>query len=69
MFREFAINFLLKLSNFAGSKVNFIVACKLLKTFFEILKSEESHRIKPLSIYLLNILPSIRNYHEKNRKN
>ena len=49
-------NVLLKLSHVAGSTVNFIFGCKLLKAFFETLRSNaECHGIEPSSIYLLNI--------------
>ena len=43
MSKKSMTNVLLKLSNFAGPTVNFIVACKLFKTFFKALRSNAEH--------------------------
>ena len=54
MSKKLMTNVLLNLSNFADSTVNFIVGCKLFKTFFKTLRSNvECHARKPSSIYLL----------------
>ena len=39
MYEKLMVNILLKLSSFAGSTVNAIVGCELLKTIFKTLRS------------------------------
>ena len=55
MSKKLMTNAFLKLKNIAGYTVNFIVGCKVFKTFFKRLRSSvECHGRKQSSIYLLN---------------
>ena len=67
MSKKWMTDVLLNLSHFADSTANFIVGCKLVKTFFKALRSNaECHGRKPSSIYVLsNSSPNLQLLWEK----